>query len=257
MKYGHGKVPAAVIPEGKSYPAAMEGLTNTPDLVVTALFAAGLFQLSWISVLLARRALRPMVIQQAIRPLFAIWVLLWPVYTQSTWLWLAWAMAASVLAACAIGRSPFWLALRHAWGLPPHQRGTMPEALHVLPMGHFLLAMAICLGFFVKIPEFGFGLGLALCLAIPGADTLDRLNWLPLGFPTHPEQTLAGHLLLVLISCLALSWGLHVYHDIDITAGLIATAIAGIAGSMARATVPGAANQPATILSMGVMLWLL
>jgi len=227
----------------------------TTDLALTAFIAFAALQLAWFSVLLARKGIRAERIQQIVRPPLAIWVLFWPVYTQAQWLWAGLAALALPILLGLTGKRPFWRMLLHAWSTPAHQRGPFPP--YMLPMISFLAALAVAIAFFLSIPEFGLGLGLSLCLALAGADIVDSLGRGKLGFPMHPEQTLPGHLLLITISTLALSWSIHVYHGIDWRPSLIATLIAGIMASIVRAIVPGTVHQAASIFIMGVTLWLL
>ncbi len=230
---------------------------HTTDLILTGLTAVGIFQVAWLSAFLTRKGQRPTVIQQMVRPMVAIWVLMWPVYVDANWIWPGLAILASPLLLGMKLEAPFWLALRSAWSVPPHQRGNLPQPMHMLPMFYFFVALVIAAAFFMNIPEFGLGLGLCLCLGFPGAEILDRLHRMPLGFPTHPNQTLPGHLLLITLCTIALSWSIHVFHGIDWQPSLIATLIAGIVASICRAIIPGGLNQATAIFAMGVTLWLL
>ncbi|RMH61787.1 MAG: hypothetical protein D6678_02720 [Zetaproteobacteria bacterium] len=233
----------------------MQLAIDTTDLVLTVLVAIGALQLAWFSVLLARKGIRAERIQQLVRPPLAIWVLFWPVYAHPLWIWAGLIALSLPVLLGLTSKRPFWLKLLHAWSTPAHLRGPFPP--YMLPQIAFLAALAIAIAFFLSIPEFGLGLGLSLCLALTGADILDSLGKFRLGFPLHPEQTLPGHLLLILLCTLTLSWSIHVYHGIDWRPSLIATLIAGIVASIARAITPGMLHQATSVMMMGVTLWLL
>ncbi|MFQ5518643.1 MAG: hypothetical protein ACE5E3_01440 [Mariprofundus sp.] len=235
----------------------------TSDLVLSALIALGMLQLAWFSVMILRRGAPPVTIQHAIPPLLTIWVLMWPVYVDTRWLWVG--LAALVLPAllASILKGLFWSHLRLAWTA----QITDPElkiyrSLPLLPLTHYMVALLFAGIWFQNIPEFGFGLALCLCLAFPAAYWIDHLalkkyNFLKLGFPAHPEQTLAGHLLIISICTALLCWSLHVYHGTDWKVLFIATLIAAMTASATRAIIPGQWNAPASMLSMGFVMWLL
>jgi len=100
-----------------------------------------------------------------------------------------------------------------------------------------------------------------LCVAFPAAYWVDeisqRYGFLILKFPAHPKQTLASHLLLMMVSTLLLCWSLNVYHGTDWQLLFIATLLAASAASACRALVPGQWNAPAAMLSMGLVMWVL
>jgi len=232
-------------------------------MVLSTLVALGILQLTWFSVMILRRDAPPETIQHAVPPLLTIWVLMWPVYIDARWLW--GGIAALILPAmlAVVLKSPFWQHLRVAWS--SHRMnaelGIYP-ALPLLPLTHFLTALLIAILWFQQIPEFGFGLALCLSLAFPAAYWIDQLGkhkpaFVKLGFPAHPEQTLAGHLALIAISTALLCWSLHIYHGTDWQSLLIATLIASLSASAARALMPGQWNAPAAMLSMGFVMWLL
>jgi len=235
----------------------------TSDMVLSALVALGILQLTWFSVMILRRGAPPDTIQHAIPPLLTIWVLMWPVYIDAHWLWsgIAALMLPAMLAMAL--KSPFWQHLRMAWST--HRMNAEPgiyPVIPLLPLTHFLTALLIAGIWFQHIPEFGFGLALCLCLAFPAAYWIDQLGkhkpaFVKLGFPAHPEQTLAGHLTLIALSTALLCWSLHVYHGTDWQSLLIATLIAAMTASVTRALMPGHWNAPAAMLSMGFVMWLL
>jgi len=235
----------------------------TSDLILSILVTLGILQLTWFSVMILRRGAPPVTIQHAIPPLLSIWVLMWPVYIDARWLWSG--MAALILPAMLsiMLKAPFWQHLRLTWS--SHRMnaelGIYPT-LPLLPLTHLLTALLIAILWFQHIPEFGFGLALCLCLAFPAAYWVDHLGlrkpgFVTLGFPAHPEQTLAGHLVLIATSTALLCWSLHVYHGTDWQSLLIATLIASLTASATRALMPGQWNTPAAMLSMGFVMWLL
>jgi len=235
----------------------MFAVQSQTDLILNLLVLAGSLQVAWLSVMLVRRGVRPAAIQRMVPPLYGIWVLMWPVYSDGAMVWPGLLLLALPVLLAAMLKRPFWQALRRAWSSPPHRRSLLPEPMHLLPMFYLLAALAVATAWFQQIPEFGFGLALTLCLAFPAAELIDLTGIVPLKFPTHPEQTLPGHLLLIMVAALLMAWSLHVYHGIDWRPLLIATWIAGIAGSVARALVPEGLNQSAALLLMGATLWLL
>ena len=237
----------------------------TSDVVLSTLVMLGILQLSWFSVMIFRRGAPPATIQHAMPPLLMIWVLMWPVYMDARWLWSG--IAALILPAIlsVVLKSPFWQHLRLAWSVQrmDAEPGIYP-GLPLLPLTHLLTALLITGLWFQHIPEFGFGLALCLCLAFPAAYWMDQLgmglhrhSFIKLGFPAHPEQTLAGHMVLIAISTALLCWSLHVYHGTDWQSLLIATLIASLTASATRALIPGQWNAPAAMSSMGFVMWLL
>jgi len=229
------------------------------DSTLNALVAVGVLQLAWLSVMLFRRGIRPANIQHALTPMLTIWVLMWPVYTDARWLWLGLAgFAVPSLFACLLP-FPFWQHLRVVWTAPAMD-SRIRNNIDLPPLTHLITAIFIAGAWFQTIPEFGFGLALCLSLAFPAAhwvDQLSRRKFKTLGFPAHPEQTLAGHLALILACTGLLCWSLNVYHGTDWQALFIATLIAGMAASATRALIPGQWNAPAAMLSMGFVMWAL
>jgi len=233
------------------------------DIVLNVLFAVGILQLAWFSVMLVRRDVTPSAIQHAMLPLLTIWVLMWPVYrdSRSLWVGLMELLLPSVLAVTL--SSPFWRHLRLAWTAKSSDTDLkIYQGIQLPPLIHPVLAFFIAIVWFRSIPEFGFGLALCLCLAFPAAYWIDRPGqhmprFLRLGFPAHPEQTLAGHLALIIISIVLLCWALHIYHGTNWQVLFIATLITGLTASATRALIPGQWNAPAAMLSMGFVMWVL
>ncbi|ATX82415.1 hypothetical protein Ga0123462_1556 [Mariprofundus ferrinatatus] len=235
------------------------------DVVLSALVLFGILQLAWFSVMMLRRGIAPDTIQHAIPPLLAIWVLMWPVYTDSRWLWIGVALLALLSLAAVTVNSPFWQHLRAAWtwspdaddlGMDIYFRPNLP------PLTQAIASIFIAALWFQAIPEFGFGLALCFCLAFPAAALIDRFgsvkfNFRRLGFPAHPSQTLAGHLILIAACTILLCWSLHVYHGTDWQILFIATLIAAMTTSASRAVVPGRWNAPAAMFTTGAVMWLL
>jgi len=237
----------------------MEITASTTDIALSAVTAVGIMQLVWFSGMLARRDASPATIQRALPPLLAIWVLMWPVYSNRAWVWPGIFLLGLPIILASVLQTPFWQQLKQAWSTPARARTHLvsPGQTPMWPMTHLLTSLTIAAAFFQNFPEFGFGIGLAICLALPAARWLDHTGHMALGFPAHPEQTLAGHLMLIVLTAVVCDWGLYVYHGIAWQQIFIATLLAGIAASFARALVPGGWNQPAMALAMGGTLWLL
>ncbi|HKI61663.1 MAG TPA: hypothetical protein VKA31_05155 [Mariprofundaceae bacterium] len=234
----------------------MSVLASYSDIIFSILLLFGLMQLAWFSVMLHRRGLSGSVIQHTLPPMLAIWVLMWPVYVDSRWLWLGVGLFILLTLLARFLPQPFWKRLRLAW-TPVTDDPTFENTSNLSPMFHFSLALLIAGVWFQSIPEFGFGLALSLCLAMPLAHWLDRMGHLILGFPAHPEQTLAGHVAFIITAALLLCWALHTYHGTPWQPLLIATLIAAMVGSASRAIIPGEWYRPFAMLSMGLTMWLL
>ena len=218
----------------------------TANTLLNTLFTLGLGQVTWFFSMLVRRGIRPANLWQATSPLLAIWVVMWPVYTINIWFWFPIAFLLLTLLFIYTRQSPFTRSLRMVWGTP------LPW--HMLAL---IASIMIAMLFFQEIPEFGFALGLMACFSFPLADLLDRYPNIKLPFPLHPEQTLFGHLGLILSSSLLCSWSIHLYHGINWQQLLIATLIAGMAASIIRALLPRPLSLPIATLAMGWILWLL
>jgi len=230
---------------------------QSPDMVLTAIVMVGILQIAWLSVALFRRGINRTIIQKSLPPLFAVWVVMWPVYHDPRLIWAGIGALAGIVLLSWIPR-PFWQDLRQAWTAPEPQRAyPTTRSWPLWPLAFFAAALGIAAGLFQSIPEFGLGVALTVCLALPAATWLDHFGLLSLGFPAHPQQTLPGHLTLVIAAACLCSWSVHVYHGIDWQPLLMATSVAGIAASVARALVPGGWNQPAAAAAMGLVLWLL
>jgi len=232
------------------YYAAMFNINA--DHMMSLFFVLGLTQLMWISVMFAKRGTAPELIWQSSMPLFAIWVLIWPVYTQTMWLCFPLGILTIAALFSHIIKRPFWQYLHAIWGGFLKQKRSFPWQILSLT-----LTLAISIAFFQSIPEFGFGLALTACLAFPLAELLDRTRYMQLDFSLHPKQTLLGHLALIISSAFLCAWSIHLYHGINWQQLLIATLITGMAASLCRALLPRNWNQPAAILTMGGILWLL
>lgn len=236
----------------------MNGSVQPLDLALTGIVAIGMVQVAWLSVALFRRRVSRDVIQKSMQPLFAIWIVMWPVYHDPRWIWAGIGTLACFVLLPLLLRRPFWRDLRRTWAAPASPTDyRLKKPIPFWPFAFFVATLAIAASLFQSIPEFGLGIALTICLAQPAAAWLDHFGLLTLGFPAHPQQTLPGHLVLVLAAAGLCSWSVHVYHGIDWQPLFLATAVAGIAASIARALVPGGWNQPAMAAAMGVVLWLL
>jgi len=218
------------------------------DLVLTILFAIGLAQLCWLSVMAVRRGIPSSLIIRAIWSFTGVWVLMWPMYSLDALLWIALVFLGLTILFAAIIKRPSLKSLNLAWS----DGANIPW-----PMMMFTIALAIAALFFMTLPEFGFGAALSLCLGPPLAHWLDRSGRLRLNFPANPEQTLPGHLGLIITVIIACGWSLHVYHQIGWFESLTATAIAGIVASMMRALIRHPFNLPAITLAIAGVLWAL
>jgi len=222
------------------------------NMVLTGLFAVGLIQLSWLAVIMRRAGVPPRTIWLSSQSLMAIWVVLWPAYTQIEWvgagvlLWFGWLLWLS------LAKTPFFLHLKQAWSVPG--KG---DDLFLWPPLSLALSLLVAALFFYAIPEFGLGLALCAVWLFPLADLLDRFGWMKLQFPLHPNQTLVAHLALIVMASLLCSWSIHLYHGMSWQQLGMATGIAGIAASLVRALLPGWLNQPIAVLVIGGILWAL
>ncbi|TLS67280.1 hypothetical protein FE236_06695 [Mariprofundus erugo] len=236
---------------------------STGDITLNILLAVGILQLAWFSVMLFRRGVAPATIQHAVLPLLTIWILMWPVYSDSQTLWIGMLTLLLPSMLATLINSRFWQHLQQAWTSKNADVDIkIYKSIQLPPLAHQLLALLIALIWFRNIPEFGLGLALCLCLALPAAYWVDSLGHLTprlirLGFPAHPEQTLAGHLALIAISIVMLSWSLHVYHGTEWQPLFLATLITALTASATRALIPGQWFAPASMLSMGFVMWVL
>ena len=220
--------------------------------IISFLFVIGIAQIIYIAVMLGRKKFPPTLIWKAIPPLLSIWVLFWPVYEQTLWIWFPIAIL-SILACLSPHLKPlFWRHIYQIWAGDAFETQSYPY-----PFISFIATLAISAAFFIHIPEFGFGLALTACLSFSLASLLDRIGYLQLGFPLHPRQTLLGHLSLIISSALLCSWSIHLYHGVNWQQLLIATLIAGMAASVLRAVLPRYWNLPFATLAMGWILWML
>lgn len=237
------------------YAAAM--LTSKIDIIITVLFAIGVFQLIWFSVVLLRKRIPPTIITASLPPFVSIWMLLWPLYEHPIWLWAGIALLISPIFPAYISKHLFWQHLRISWADPLAGKQQNEHLPHMWYFISWVTSLAIAAAFFQRTPEFGLGIGLAASLAFPVASLLDRIKHLKLGFPLHPEQTLIGHIGLIFSVSILCTWSIHIYHGIEWQRLLIATLIAGMAASIIRAFSPSHLMLPLATLAMGVTLWLL
>lgn len=225
----------------------------TANHLITALFAIGLGQLVWLSIMLLRRGVEPSVIWRVMPPLLSIWVLMWPLYDDPRWVWYGIFILGTPLLLCYSINRPLLRQLRIAWS-GVDKPAKLP---HMWPLASLITALAICAAFFYRTPEFGLGVALSICLAFPAAKLLDYTQQFRLGLALHPQQTLAGHLGLIVFVTLFCGWSLHVYHGILWSQVLVASTITGIVASLVRGLIPAGWNLPTAALAMGTTLWLL
>jgi hypothetical protein len=220
----------------------------TSDIIFTLLFALGLFQLCWFSVMFARRGLYASLILRASYPLAGIWVLMWPLYADVRLIFAGITLIAIMVALAILVDRPFFSDLRRAWS----EGDGRPW-----PMIMFAIALGIAAGFMADYPAFGFGAALSLCLAIPFSQWIDKAGFMRLGFAANPQQTLPAHLALVVTIIITCGWSLHVYRQIGWMESLTATALAGFAASVAVALIATPFHMPVMVAAIASVLWLL
>jgi len=225
------------------------------DLLLTTLFAIGLFQALWLSVVLVRKGFNPSLVRLSITILLSIWVLIWPAYENTHMPLFSLSLFIFPLLFALQKDHAFARHLRLCWHMIPAQTSS-----HKQPPSWSMILMSLIISaeLFNLAPELGFGLGLSLCLAWSAAELIDKSKrGLPLNLASNPTQTLAGHLVLVLSTSLLCAWSLQLYHDTDWQLFLIATLIVGCIASMTRALVVTGLNMPLATLAMAITLWLL
>jgi len=221
------------------------------DLLLTTLFAIGLFQWFWLSVVLARKGINPSSIRLYMTPLLGIWVLMWPAYEQTAMPLLSLSIIVIPLL-ISTRQTAFSRHLKLAWHTSPEQIRQPTPWLMIFS------SLLIAASLFYQAPELGLGVGLSFCLAWGGAELLDKLGkGARLGLSSNPFQTLLGHLSLVLGTSAICAWALQLYHGIAWQQFMVATLIAGLVASMIRALIPQGWNMPLSVLAMSLTLWLL
>lgn len=221
---------------------------NRTDATITALFAIGLIQFIWLSVMLHRRRVAGSRIFSSLPPLLAIWVLFWPLYTNATAILLGIGLLTLCLVLAAGIRRPWFATLKSAWSAGTH--GLLDATMFTLALGIAALTN-------LAAPEFGFGIALTLCLGITAADLLDRAGLLRLGMPANPDQTFAGHMVLIVSASLTCGWSLLIFHNLGWSNIIIATTLAGMAASALRALIPTPLDRPVISIAMAATLWAL
>ncbi len=222
------------------------------DMILSAMFAAGLLQFFWLSVVLTRKGLNPSLIRLSMVPLLAIWVLVWPAYDHTIMPLLSLTLFLFPLLLATRSQSPFARHLRLCWHTSPEQiRQPTPWLM-------LLLSLLISAVLFYDAPELGLGVALSFCLAWSAAEWIDKTGkGIQLGLARNPLQTLVGHLMLVFASSLICAWALQLYHGITWQQFYVATLIASLAASSIRALIRAGWNMPFAILGMSLMLWIL
>jgi len=215
---------------------------------MTLLFCIGLAQFAWLSVMLHRQGVSASHILPSMPPLFAIWVLFWPVYVHAESILLAICLLTLCIALASTIRHPWFSALKSSWS--DHEHGLLSLAMFTLALGIAALAN-------LAAPEFGFGIALTLCLGISAANLLDRTGIACLGIPANPGQTLPGHLALIVTASLICGWSLLIFHDLGWSHVILATTLAGITASAIRAMIPTPVNLPLIAAAMAATLWAL
>jgi len=213
------------------------------DAMLSLLFALGLAQLAWFSIMLRRRGIEPEPLLRSFFALLALWVLLWPLYAHPPAIFVALGLLLLLVLVAARARGRSARALRRAWS-------TAREGLR--PLLSFGLALTLAAALFVAMPAWGLGIALALCLGEAAAETVEAAGrGLRLRFPANPSQTLPGHLLLILVAAICCAWSLRLYLGLPWLALPAASLLAGLAASAARGIAPFPWNLPAMVLAMG------
>ncbi len=227
-------------------------LISNGDILLTLLFIIGLFQLFWLSVVLVRKGISPSLVRLSMVILLSIWVLIWPAYDNANLVLFSLSLVIVPLLFSLQRGNSFARHLRLAWHTPALN--------HKQPAPWLMILLSLLIGatLFSLAPELGFGLSLSFCLAWSAATLIDKTGrGLRLGLKNNLQQTLAGHLALVLTSSLICAWSLQLYHSTDWTQFFIATLIVGLAGSLVRALIRSEWNMPLSVLAMSFVLWLL
>lgn len=219
-----------------------------PDIIITCLFAIGLAQGCWLTLIAARYRVPSSLILRALWSFSGVWVLSWPAYKDTTSIFAAMILFAAVILLVSTVNRPILRRIKLSWS---------DGMAWPCPMAMFLTALAIAAAFSTQFPEFGFGAALSICLGLPLAHWLDRSGRFKLKFPANPAQTLPGHLGLIAVVIITCGWSLHVFHQIGWFESLTATALAGIAASMTRALIPHPFNLPGIAIAIGGVLWTL
>ncbi len=218
------------------------------DIALTLLLAAILFQLGWLADKLFLRGAPTSTLRMSQPPLLAIWVLLWPVYTGPDWIMAGILLIVLPLLLTKVLKGEFWKRLSDIWSEQPF--GLWPAIL-------FIIAIGLCSFIFVTTPEYGLGIALSLILGNSIAGLADRIFRYRLQFRLNPEQTLAGHLLLIAATALACGWSIRFHHHIAWEQVLIATTLVGIIASITRAITPKLFTAPAMVSTMYATLYFL
>jgi len=218
------------------------------DIIITLLFAIGLAQGCWLTLIAVRHGVPSSLILRALWSFTGVWVLFWPVYKNTRSIFIALSLFVLILLLLSTIKRPAFQQIKQAWS----DHMTWPW-----PMFMFIAALAIAAVFATQFPEFGFGAALSVCLGLPLAHWLDRSGIFKLKFAANPAQTLPGHLGLVATVIITCGWSLHVFHQIGWFESLTATALAGIAASVARALIPHPFNLPGITAVIGGVLWVL
>jgi len=222
------------------------------DILLTTMFAIGLFQFFWFSVMFARQGINPSSIRLFMLPLLAVWVLIWPAYEDTLMPLLSLSLFIIIILFGLRKSNAFARHLRLCWHTSPEQiRQPTPWLM-------LAISFTIAASLFYQAPELGLGVGLSFTMAWSAAEMVDKMGYgLRLGLTTNPFQTLLGHLLLVIGVCLVCAWALQLYHGIPMQMFMVATLIAGLVASMIRALVPQGWNMPLSLLGISLTLGIL
>lgn len=219
------------------------------DMILNVLLLIGLVQVTWLLVMLYRRRPQTKLAASPLPPLITIWILFWPLY-QTGWAVLV-GTALLLVFSIMVTRlnRPFFNHLQDILDL----RETERNSLAAFSIGLFAASVI-----FQGIPEFGFATALAICLALPASQWLDKVGiGTKLDLPADPGQTVGSHLLLMVTTALVTAFALKVYHGIAWEEGAIAALLAGLAASLGRAMATRSWQPLSVVATMATMLWVL
>lgn len=227
-------------------------LISHGDILLIALTTIGLFQFFWLSVFLIRKGFNPSLVRLSMVSLLSIWVLTWPAYDDTT----------VVLATLFLFVLPVLFALQKNNAFARHLRlgwhDLPPKTKQPAPWLMIIISLFITVELFHIAPELGFGLGLSFCLAWSAAEFIDKSRrGVRLGLTQNLQQTLAGHLIFIMLTSFICAWALQLYHNTHWLQFFVATLIVGLVGSIIRALIPAGWNMPLSMLGMSITLWLL
>jgi len=219
---------------------------SSQDLWITISLSIFIIQYVIMSLMLFKRGVASEYLVTCASPILCIWVIVWPIYHQSTLIPYSIALIALPLVA-AQWPYPLTQQLKRSWS--GSEFGFLPMITMVLNLG-----MAAIL--FTIEPAFGFAIALSLCLGVSAANLVDKLKRTPLLLPFNPHQTLWGHLVLILLTTILCSWSLHIYFSVPQFMTWPVAGLAALAASLGRAIIPNIWSSTGVVFGIAVVLWL-